>query len=763
MPSMPPAMQSRYADGTPAQPLQSFPPNLADKIEPDVQKKMLIWLSQKYIWPQVQERMYFERMWDKMLEMARIDIPYDEVFSNTRHDDTYAKNTADQSNRTNNRVSDSVVHDAIERLTDITYFVAFKEGLPCQFGIPDYIKQPYATKEYRPLKDKIDGGNCLLQWNSGNQKVKRNSMILYRHHFTYGCSFVMSDYQFKVEMINRQNNQGQLVPKPEITKIGTTFEPISIRKLWFNWRLPVYDMDQQPCPFFFDEVPRSAVLSNSYNPVTNPFGYLNLDKTMSNQYIYSEPEMVSVLAALTITQNQMNNNQGMKGAGTAQILEPKHSVEAKWMLFPMMPFDPKTGEFEKRADGSDIPYSRFIVETFGPNIHSGAQILLRVQENYYPKGKLPLYASCHMPDLDSGAYAPSIGQLLYNHWKEICLCMEQYLDNKDLFNDPPYWIQSSSPAQNQNPNQKGAKLIVNGPNDLGWKQPYDATHSTVAMLQMLRSDAQNTSKAVDAIMGKAMGSRTSATEAQNAFQASMSAITADIDLVSEDLHGSYAERVWDYIGLWMDPDLLRHITGQFGFMLNPEDMWENIGVITNVGSTYVEKIVKNQNIRYVLESSRGEPGLDRAALWTELLNEMGFDGGAIVDDGGHEQQILFSTDQACQTYLGMPVIVDPDQDHQVAIRVKTAFIKDRLSVWNTNPSYAVNAPKLIQQIQIHQQMLQLQMQMQLAQNQMQVAQAQLKIHQQNPLPPPPAQQGNTTSAPPATQAGQLAQQGGAAA
>lgn len=758
IPEIPPAMMNRFTDGTPSRKAQQFPPNLAGQLDDATQKKILIWMCQKYIWPQVQERVPYEHMWDKMLEMARIMMPLDQLFANTRHDASRAKNRADQSNAKSNRVSDSVVHDAIQRLVDITYFVAFKEGLPVQFALPEYITQPHATPEYRPLSDRIKGGNSLLEWTAGNMDVKRHSNILYRHHYTYGCSFLMSDFKFRVEMINRQDNTGNLVPRPEITELGTTFEPISIRKIWFNWRLPVYDMDSQPCPFFFEEIPRFAVMQNEYHPTTNPFGYMNLDKAMTEQYIYTEPEMESVRNALNKTVSM--GATAPNDSPLAQILEPKHSVEAKWTMFPMMPFDPVTGEFEKRADGSPIPYRRFVMETFGPNIHSGSQIMLRLQENYYPKRKMPLFAGCHMPDLDSGAYAPSIGQILYNHYTELCLCMEQFLDNKDQMNDTPAWHLTSSPARNHDFNQPGAKIPVNGPNDFGWKQPYDATNSTVAMMQLIREQAKVTSKSVDAIMGQAMGSRTSATEAENAFQASMSSITTDIDMLCNDIHGKWAERVWDYSAAWMDPDLLQFITGQFGFALSPEDMWMTVGVKTNAGSTYVEKVVKQQNIRYVLEASRGEPGLDRAALWKELLDEMGFDGGAIVDDGGKEQQIQLATMQACQTYLGYPVVVDPDQDHALAIRIKTAFVKDRLSVWNKDPATAPNAPLLVQQVQVHQDILMLQQQMMLVQQQMMVAQAQLKVHQDNP--PKPDQPGQRSTSPAASTAGQVAQQGASA-
>lgn len=738
---------------------QNFPPNIAANIPPDVQKKILIFLCQKYFWPQIQERMWFEPAWKKLLEMARIDIPYDETFSNTRHAASKAKNEADQSNRTNNRVSDSVVHDTIEKLTDITYFIAFKDGLPCQFALPDYITQPMANDVYQPLANTIKAGNCLLQWTAGNCSLRNRSLITFRHHFSYGVAFVIADWAFRMQMKTVRNNDGSMQQMPEIAECGTTFDPISLRKLWLNWRLPLNNLDAQPCPFFFDEINRAFILENVYDPKMNPFGYVNLDQTLQEQYIYTSSEMQSVRDALSETLEQMYEGQMPSAPGIAQILDPKHSVEARWTAFPMLPFDPRTMEFETRADGkTKVPYKRFVMELFGPQITSGQLNILRMQENYYPKNKLPILASVHMPDLDSGAYCPSIGQFLYNHYKEICLCMEQFLDNKDWINDAPAWVQSSSPAVNTNLNEKGAKIVVNGPNDFGWKPPYDATGSTVAMLQLLRQQAQVTGKATEAVLGQAMGQRTSATEANNAYQAGMSSITTDIDALSDSLHGAWAERVWDYCALWMPTTLLSDVTGQFGFALDPQKMRLGVGVETNVGSTYVEKVVKQQNIRYLLESSLQDPSINRAPLWKQLLEVMQLDPSEIVNDGGREQQIQFATLQTCETYLGKFVMVDPDQDHQIAIKVKTSFLKDQSSYWNQDPQYAVNIPKIIQQIQQHQMFLRMQMQMQLAQMQMQAEQARLGVHNDNPPQLKPAPASGTNQVP--TSPGQIAQQNG---
>jgi hypothetical protein len=285
------------------------------------------------------------------------------------------------------------------------------------------------------------------------------------------------------------------------------------------------------------------------------------------------------------------------------------------------------------------------------------------------------------------------------------------------------------------------------------------------MIRMLREEAQTTSKAVDAILGKAMGSRTSATEASNAFQAAMSGITTDVNLANYDMMGGYATRVWLYTGSWFEPHILEDITGQFGFAIKPQDMWLNVGLKWDIGSTYIESITRQQNIRYILESGRMDPSLNREAFWKELLEEMGFDGCTMVNDNGREYQIQLATLQSVETYLGENVIIDPDQDHQIAIKVKTAFLKDKESKWNTE--YGQNAALLVKQIEIHQMFLQMQMQQQLAMQQMQVAQAQLGIAQEEASKNGQSQSSSLQSRPPAggsvspgqavTQGGQLAQ------
>lgn len=748
-----------------------FPQNIAGVIPLEMRQRIYRWMLATYIWPQVQERKAYEQQWDKLLSMVRAAWKLKSQIASNDEDTRLARRMNARLNRldakdgdsesspsVNERIeiSDTVIFDAVDRLTNLNHFICFKESLPVSYDIPEDVVFPMENEVYSPTSALVKSANGWLKFNARSQDVYRKGWMSARHHYTYGVSFCCSEFVQKISPVPRRLPNKTFQNKLELTEIGITFEPMSIRKLWLNPRLSVYKMEYQPCPFFFEEMPRFATVANVYDQQTNPFGFANTDKLPKAQYLFGSAELESWAKAWQEASGCASSPQS--------LMSPDFNIELLWTFFPMLPLgidqtledDPENPNklvFDDKGT-LGIPLSRWIMQTFGNNLGTGAQEIVRLQRNFYPNDDLPLYGSAHMPTLDDGAYSMAIGTVLENHYIQICKAMMQYIENKDWINDPPSLISTSSPAMAHDINKKGAKIPVLTPNDVTSRPPYDATQTTPTVLNLIREQAQTSSKAVDAILGKAMGSRTSATEASNVFQTAMSGVTTDINLFSYDIYGGYATKVWDYTGLWVAPEILQAITGSYGFAIKPEHMAIRLGLKWDTGSSFIESLTRQQNYRYLLESSQpGDPSVNRAYLMKALLREWKMkDVDLIINDGGLEDGILLCTQQAIETYLGKLVIIDPDQDHNLGIKILKSFLQDHKSIWNTNPQYSVNGPKLVQMIQIHMQFLQMQM------LQQQLMQRQQGLAQGDPLQPlnPPS-----PSAPPSAKTpGQARQETG---
>lgn len=680
----------------------SLPPNLADSFSVEQQHQIFNQMFNDMVWPQITMRMPFEEKWDRLQRMYEVKRNK----NRPRSRQSKENQTINQGKDAPVELSDTIIFDTVDRLKNLNYFISWKDS-PVQFNRPRYIFTAKEDEFYNPTTRKIRSANAILDWNNTMQDVRQKHLALTQHHYLYGLSFVFSDWTIEVES-DQQSSEFLLVKN-----IGTTFEPISIRKLWLNPLLPVNKMDEQICPFYFDLMTRGNVLKNVYHPTMNPFGFQNLERLQSANWLYG-PETASFTKGL---------NKDAQGSITQ--LRPEFSGEALWTFFPYLTL-PGTNQTK-----------RYIVQVFSNNLFAGEIVPIRIQELYHPRKRLPIYGASHIPDLDSGLYTPSIAELLESHYDEIVRAKEQFVLNKDWINNPPTEIMSGVPAANvPDLNKPGARYEVHGQNDVVRRTPYDATATTLQFIEFIRDAAQTSGKAVDAILGKAMGSRTTATEASNAFQASMSGVTSDVDHFCTSIYGQYALRVWENSGKFMPKEIRDRITGNADAPpLDDQDILIEIGVKSDVGSTFIESIAKQQHFQQAIASSTASPYLDQAVLWKALARELKLpELMDAIKDNGFEFQVGQAYEQAVNTYHGEMVMIDPSQDHNIAMRVKTRFLQDVDSnyntTWGSNPSPIpglTTTQYLAQQIQIHQQFVMLQMKQEMA---MQAAQIQDESHAQ---------------------------------
>lgn len=706
----------------------NFPPNFAEGLPPELQRNIVQWLVTNYVFPYVMERRPYEKLWEKLALMYRVRFKLEDMRLTDDHKSLIERMIEIMANKSGDlsNVADTLIFDAIDRLKNLGHFIAWKDSTPVQFGFNKNYEANQESPFYKPISTKIKAANALIDWNNNKFEVPHRDAVARWHHYLYGNTFVNSEFKLRRDLETQS-----------VVEFGTTFEPISIRNLWLDYRVNSWNFQFQPCPFFFEVMPRFATLQNRYDAQSNPFGFANLDSLLSEtpQWLFSGDDATN--AFQKVLQDRLAASG--YGSGAVSIVNPALGQEAQWTLYPMLQYNERTGMIDP-----SVPPRRFIVNLFSSSIMQGHTALLRLQPSFYPDNMLPIYASAQMPDLDSGAYGLSIGEVLQSHYDEICTVTNQYIDNKNRVNAPPSWHVVGSPSRNQDVNRPNSKIDVNAPNEFGWAPVPDSTGTTVNMLIHLREQAQTSSKAVDAILGKAMGSRTSATEASNVFQTAMSGVTTDVNIYGQQILGGYAKRTYIYASTWGDKEILSKITGQPWVQLDAEDLFFMVELKTDSGSTFIESITKQNNLRYAIEAGSNSPAINQAKLWRALAKEMRMPELLdAIDDGDFEREVAKANEQAIQTYLGLPVIVDPMQNHEIAIRTKTQYLEDRDSIWNrlyaANPYQTTGLTTtqyLAQQIQIHQQFLML-IQQQQALAQQEAMQQQALLEQQSRQPAQP--------------------------
>lgn len=687
--------------------------NIADKLTPQKEQEIWMYMLEQYIRPQIDARRPYERMWNLLYDAYRMRLKIEQMklkedekqFIQVLIDRMKAQGNHDMT------ITDSLIFDTVDRLSNLTHFISWKDGKPIQFGSPEDYMNPIEDLLYSPTEHKNKSQNAILAWNLAKEKAYKKSRLAYRDYYLFGFTYSLSDLYFKIGADNEN--------RVFLQDIGVTYQPLSVRKVWIDWRMPISEMDQQPCPFWFDMVPIYNILRNPYEMAFNPMGYVNLDKAYEvckatdwSSYFYGGESWAEGI------------KQRLESMGSTMSDTTYTKIKAKWVFLPMLPLDPQTGEFGEKTikDGKKvpIPFRRFIMEVYSHDIISNKIVMLRLQdvEEHY-KGQLPLYGATHLEDLSSAAYSMSICEALINSACEITLCMNYALENKNLINNPPTQHVVGSPSLNADVNKPNAKVEVMAQNDFQWRPVPDATQTTMGIANGIRDKAQATGRVTESIMGRALGGRTTAREAGNIFETSMSQITTDINILNDSSFGAHAERVYTAIARWLDPDLVKKITGSYGWPITDADLRLKYSLRTNVGTRYLTELRKQQEIQYMLQAAVQTPYLDQPTLWKEYVDVVGMPAlKRAVIDGGRDREIAKAHEQVMKTYLDEIVIIDPGQNHELAVQVKTRFIEDTDSDWNTKygvqPYRGTRFSRLMalsQQVAIHQNYILVQQQM----------------------------------------------------
>ena len=260
-----------------------------------------------------------------------------------------------------------------------------------------------------------------------------------------------------------------------------------------------------------------------------------------------------------------------------------------------LPID-KDGKWDEKGTAP-----RWFFFTFIDNIATGPCI--RAKENPDPDNEFPGLMWHRNPDDADLAYHIADSTILKPNWDETTTRKNQYFDNLTTINRRP--ILNERGNANTNDLIYGAGRIINVERIDGTKE-MDVRDTSQSFLQCLEYIDNDSNRAIgtDApITGQALGSRTSASEANNINAAATRPHNVLIRYHLEQLLPWYARKIQRYWELYGDPDRTLAITDQ-GEMIRVDlgRIFGEFDIEVTIIQDYQKDLVSDQNLAFVMQA-----------------------------------------------------------------------------------------------------------------------------------------------------------------
>lgn len=760
-------------------------PNLAD--DEEFCREVAAHVYREYAYPQMLQQWRLQHIWRIIDDAYRVkgrvetlDISFTDKSLYPQTPDGKGKDGGMQStiDPYSAKVQPAAVFKQIKTKTDMHMSIAYADGLPVRAVKPETV---YDHPIYNTTQQQVDTANELLRQcarETGLATIDRKGRGCWSK---YGFVWAATDFQYELEdvpmgfRIPPEPQMAQQLLQAETARFGgippkfqkrsdgmyavweervvktmrTNFIPLRHDDVFIDLTLSS-DIQRQPCPCVRQHGTKFDLLGNEYNPETNPFGWLNVQKAFAdkqNQYTLSATDEIALRQELT-------KKWGMSSEG---LIPQKNAIKQRWTCYPRLaiyqgpdgkrkldkgdgldcptcngratieaPADPMTGEGSTQVpcpqcQGAGRIYiqpERHVVEIWGLLMNGGAGgaeqgcVVLRIQRNPDPKDKIPLIFGAHLIEDDAGAIPMSVVEASMSAWVQLATAHNQYLDWKNKIINPPWTGPADSPYKNKDLNR------VNGfvgyetrpdehqPMNMG---TIDATNNLIEYAQWCENQIQQLIGMTDQLLGMISPGRRAATEIQTAFDAAKLPVTVEIDSYNRQVLEPWAQAHLDNIEAWADRDWIRKKTGTTTF--------GKVQLFSAVADEFMKRMGLIQNYRYFLELAGSQPGVFNVPYLAQQLAKIcGLpEPDKIASDGGLCKAQLDAA-KIVARILGDGVFLppDPSDPDDIFIVYFQEALKDENWMKDTPETMPLLQQRLMfQQMQQQQkQMMQMQMMMQ---------------------------------------------------
>ena len=405
-----------------------------------------------------------------------------------------------------------------------------------------------------------------------------------------------------VDMEYRDKSSGERKSKPFLQNNLPKFEHIGIDRLWQDENIE--DIDAQPGIFIKCPVSWTKLVSDSRKNKVKLF-QKDGDESLHDKFAKFKEYTNS---------SEFNNAENDRFDNADRTFQDRTGeLYRHWIVWINLPIDPKSGKWD-----IDSPEVRCRVRILGD---PGSCEIIEIRRNIFPGG-VPLLAA-HQTEDDIGMYHISLGEKVESYYDQICTAVDQLIDNRSkncrrpVFYDPlrveidkyDFGHSNAIPTPGVDP-----RTVVYE------AQIADMTATIMPTIQYLEQKVREIMNTTDAVVGQAMGGRTSASEYMGAKVAATTPIFADMACIEDALVGEYMRRFAQYVHVFMTPEDIVEQIGAAGaeFQFDLSDIYtvELRGV-----SEAMDKATKVQNLLQLLNLTQDANARSRIML--RLAEAMG--------------------------------------------------------------------------------------------------------------------------------------------
>ena len=403
--------------------------------------------------------------------------------------------------------------------------------------------------------------------------LKRALLDCYKN----GTCFVAVPWEKQVvDLIYRDKTTGSRKSKLFTKNNLPGFDFIPIDHLWLDENIE--EMDAQPAIYIKAPISWSKLLGDSKKNNVKLFKKDGQEGLRDKFSKYLEHESSSQFG--TPKADRLDNADRTFQDRTGERY--KH-----WFVWINLPINKKDEKWDE--DGAEI---RCRVRILGD---PESCEIIEIRENIFPGG-VPLLVA-HQTEDDIGMYHISLGEKIATYYDQICVAINQLIDNRSKNVRRPIVYDPMRVDVDKYDFGHANAIPCSGDvrSGLFEMQIADMTATIMPTVQYCEQKIREIMNTTDAVMGMAMGGRTSASEYVSAKAAATTPIFSDMSSIEDALIGGYMRRFSQYVHTFMTHedivDQIGTVGGEFQFELADIYSIEMRGVTESM-----DKATKVQNL-----------------------------------------------------------------------------------------------------------------------------------------------------------------------